>query len=532
MIRRWMALAVWGAVALPAAAQAADGWRLVAAYDATAIAQAGSDDNTFLWRSRPGMQDSCGEAKRPDGLGIFEAEAVATGLSPALVLMLAHDGEEAPPLTASQVRVSLGRGDDRILLQPMVEPRFLAFRFPGLPGEHQARWRKLVQTQLSVQACLEHKVGRGWLGAEYEQLRQAWLLDPPPFEQPSRRFFGGQAEPVPALRGAPDACFDIPPEDWGDALPSSRGAGAFGLQPSDVWGASLRPCPVRPVPPDAETMLPLSLFGDAATVEPSRAWQTVQIDFTAPEARDGDDRRVQDAAVRVRIGPPEGEAFYEGPLMEPLPQGDALGMIDVLARVPYRYPTLGVEGDDTRYTALVIPDWQLVEALRRLNRRAGDPGAGEVTAPMGTDPGDLVDGVGTVLLHPELLFVQVDDGRQTDAGWPNLAVVLQGRVGTAPYGYAVDVRSARSPIAVARAAAPSWWQVAWAQRAHVQATLYAALVFLAVAFAMGLARVRDLWTPVPRERASYWPGVGEVVISEAPTANTVEDAAPPQGGGL
>lgn len=533
---------MWTTIGLLAALSASHAsdtqpWRLVAAYDASTISRlevdldallgGAEDDTAFLWRTQPGMEDSCGPAKRPDGLGIFEAEAIASGLSPTLMLVL-EGPPDAAPLTTRDVRISMGRDGARVLLQPMVEPRYLALRFQQGVDGHEARWRKLLQTQLAVEACLEHKVGRGWLGADEEQLREAYLLDPPPFDQPSRRFFGGQAEPVPALRGSPDACLDAPLEDFGAELGASRGAGAFGLQPSDVWGASLRPCPRRLERPDDTTVLPLALpEGFEARPEPP-TWQSVHIDFKVPDALRAAERRVLDAAVGVRVGPPEGAPWYDGPLMEPLTDSDDLGLIDVLARVPYVYPRLITEDGRHAYTVLALPDWQLVEALRRLDRHITDPSTGGVEAPMATDPDDIVDGVGTVLRHPELVFVQLRG--QDDEAWPNLASVLRGRVTQGPWGYTVDARAARSPIALPGSKPPTWLQRAQAQQATLQAVLYLSTSIVGLAFLLGLRRLRDLWSTAPTERASYWPGVGEVVVSEAPTTGQVDDG-PPGGGG-
>ena len=52
---------------------------------------------------------------------------------------------------------------------------------------------------------MEHKVGRGWTGADGDRLRQAFLLDPPDNNRPDRRYFGGQKDPVPGMLGPADA---------------------------------------------------------------------------------------------------------------------------------------------------------------------------------------------------------------------------------------------------------------------------------------------------------------------------------------
>ena len=51
---------------------------------------------------------------------------------------------------------------------------------------------------------------------------------------------------------------------------------------------------------------------------------------------------------------------------------------------------------------LLVPNWQIVEALRRLER-GGDP-----EKAMGTPGRGVMDGVGTLLAQPHLLTVQVE----------------------------------------------------------------------------------------------------------------------------
>ena len=65
---------------------------------------------------------------------------------------------------------------------------------------------KLIRTQLEIELCLEHKVGRGWLGNDAENYGQAFLRDPPDHDRLDRKYFGGQRDPVPGLVGPSDAC--------------------------------------------------------------------------------------------------------------------------------------------------------------------------------------------------------------------------------------------------------------------------------------------------------------------------------------
>ena len=51
-----------------------------------------------------------------------------------------------------------------------------------------ARYQKFICTQLEIETCLEHKVGRGWLGNDRNRLRQAFLLDPPDGDRLDRKY--------------------------------------------------------------------------------------------------------------------------------------------------------------------------------------------------------------------------------------------------------------------------------------------------------------------------------------------------------
>ena len=65
------------------------GWRMVGAYDATAtMATVPDQARGYVWQAATGMTESCGPAKSPVGMGVFEAEAVANGLTPTLAILL------------------------------------------------------------------------------------------------------------------------------------------------------------------------------------------------------------------------------------------------------------------------------------------------------------------------------------------------------------------------------------------------------------------------------------------------------------
>lgn len=492
----WLAL-------LTTAAHAQD-WRVVAAYDSTSVAQLDPADPAYVWLADTDMMASCGPAKSPDGLGTFEAEAVSNGLTPTLALVLERTDPQAPPLTTHNLRVALGSGEDRVLLQPMVAPRHLSVSIDA--NDSTTRYQQLVRTQIEVETCLEHKTGRAWTGQDTPRLRQAFLLDPPAGLDPSRKYFGGQQDPVPALTGPPDACMQV---TW-DApqLPvSGRGEGSMSLVPTDVWGATLRPCtpneaPGRPVL-DASPGLTLSLSGQV--VAPPRRFATWENLHIALSLLDGD----ADEEARVHVAMSyEGTPLVDQALFQAEADEDgSRGIIDLMARVPYRFPTIGPEDDADRYAVLLIPNWQLVEALRRIERASVDE-------PLHTSPVGITDAVGTVLSHPDMLFVQTRPANPEATEWPNLASVLQSRTLGQPWGFAVASHVARSPIALPRPTPPSIEATLWAQRAMEQALLLASFLIIGIGVLAGLRRLPDLWSRVPEERANYWPGLGDINLAE------------------
>ncbi|MCA9573291.1 MAG: hypothetical protein KC656_35890, partial [Myxococcales bacterium] len=198
-------------------------WKLAGVYDATAAAWAPGLEEGYTWRPHAGMSTSCGPAKSPDGLGVFEAEAVGSRLTPVLAVVLRGEGRLGP----DDVRVSLGRGKPEILLQPMVEPRHLAITVQGESGTE--RVAQLVRTQLETETCMEHKTGRAWTGHDATRVRQAFLLDPPAGSDRSRKFFGGQTDPVPGLIGPPDACLRITGDNALRADAQGSGEGSLTL---------------------------------------------------------------------------------------------------------------------------------------------------------------------------------------------------------------------------------------------------------------------------------------------------------------
>lgn len=495
-----------GLMILLASVEARAGWSLVGVYDSAALLASSRDEDTprALWVASPGMTRSCGPAKAPDGLGLFEAETLANGDAPALAILLESSDRDGP-LGDEDVRVSLGLHGPEIRLYPAVSPRALAVTITG-PGA--LRHKQLVRTQLEMELCMEHKVGRGWIGGDGVGLRQAFLLDPPAVGGPDRKAFGGQRDPVPALLGPPDACLHRE-EGLNSSVVGGQGEGSLDLVPSDVWGAGLRWCGPEEVGGAAAVGLPgpiaLHLSGDEAS-PPPRERIALNVEIGAAE----DDL---DVKYTLRYG--DEVLASDAPLFSAVPAtpgqpAPSPGIQDLLAGVPYAYPSLGPPKENDRYALLLVPNWQVAEALRRL--KAGKPGAS-----MGDGGVGVIDAVGEVLSHPELLTVQVPGA---GGSWVNLSGALRGEPwGLRDWGYSAGMLTGRAPIALPGFERPSWESVSEAHRAGRHSLFLGAFAVAAGLCALGLRRLRDLWTPSPVERVTYWPDAeGDTSTASAPPA--------------
>ena len=512
------------------------GWKLVGAYDATALlatTEAAEDEGElpdYVWTPFPGMTSSCGPAKAPDGLGVFEAEALANSLTPTLAVVLERtEAAGEGPLSTAGVRVALGLEKPEFLLQPAVLPRYITVR---VGGEGNVHHKQLVRTQLQMETCMEHKTGRGWVGGTASNLRQAFLLDPPDEENwgSDRMYFGGQRNPIPPLLGPPDACI-VEGEELGVSGGGGAGEGSLDLVPSDVWGASLRSCAVeeRPGAPMMRRpgMVPLRIsgLGDLPIRRPNPYWSDLAVlvephDSALWKAANPTNT---DESVRVDVlwSDPSGQGvtlLEQYPLFDRPEGGDGegwsagAGMTDLLARVPYYYPSVGMPEDDGRYVLLLVPNWQIVEGLRRLFSEERHPDRPKATAGAGVQYG-----VGWVLEHPEYLFVQVPDPESEevadkeeleDETWLDLTEIMGGGTGgLRNWGYTVGMLSGRKPIALPAKDSPVWKQASLAQRAKHQSLFLGGVAVLAFFLLVGLRRLPDLWTRIPEERVDYWPGV-------------------------
>lgn len=509
-------------------------WELVGAYDATGTLEAGKVPMAgYVWRAAPGMESSCGPSKGPLGLGTFEAEAIGNGLTPTLALVLHYGGPGRPePLNPDTLQLSVVDPEDmenkRFPLEPAVVPRRLAVEIEGPPETAQVQ--QLVSTQFSIELCLEHKLGRGWLGSDAARVRQAFMLDRPrgsDGEGEDRRYFAGQREPVPALLGPPDACAVLPPGQRSSGeLDGLGGAGSLRMAASDIWSAGLRPCTSRnPAHPEDALATPKLL-----PLRSSTPWGKLYYEPPEPRRLRVEVTRGEDQLDRFDIkdvvvaGTDETEtSILEQPqLLFPKAVEDptSTDLTDVLALLRHQYPLVR-DGTSTLddpdepgsdwYTVLLVPDWQVVQAVSLLNTGAQPKRA---SGPR--------NGVAWLLANPQYLSVQVAPGAEqvpassaagpagTDGAWPDLMATAIGREFrfVRDWGYTVGLLHGRKPVFLP-AGEPVPWEVAQlAQRANLQGGFLVAMATFLFILGAGLRRFRDLWTPVPKERADYWPGVG------------------------
>lgn len=532
-------------LAAVALASGGSNWRLVGAYDAAAIGVLEPELRTeFVWAEAQDMAASCGPAKAPRGMGRPEAEAMGQRLFPTLALVLERPRTTQGAntrLTTSDVVVGLGLGEIEQYLRPAVEPRSLAIHIDdgGLTREAQ-----LIRTQLAIQLCLEHKVGRGWTGGPQKHVRQAFLLDQPD-DVSGDFYFGGQVRPVPALLGPPDACFA---GDEAEALTTAQGAGArkIDLVPADVWGAGLRACPrsLRDVSAPSVSIrrdhrqLPLQVADESGIPQPAppSRWAHLQIDLSRT---DGD-------AVLVDMALDNEQLVTGTPLFAEGDVDASLGrrpMEDLLAQVPLRYPSAGLVGDEDRYTVLLIPGWQVGVALELLaQQHDGTPNSDrdgdgrldeEVEDPAFADAELLDDPVAWLLAHPEHLYVQAaPDTKAERMPEGDLAAVLgKDPIGLRTWGYTVGMAAARTPIVLPADQPPTWKQVSAAQRMSAHAGFLAATGICLAMMVLGLRRLADLWTRVPEERADYWPGRTEAETEQEDMASGPETMGANMSGG-
>jgi hypothetical protein len=485
-------------------------YRLVGVYDASSVVGLDPElPRDYLWRAAKGMDESCGPAKGADGIGLYDADLIANRMSPTLAIVLEHNldideyleqkksqakmraqaamgsafdvekwerewnvkegkNRRRDAVTQSDLAIALGIDEAEYRLSPAVMPRHIAVRIDG--DDSNIRYQQLVRTQFEVELCMEHKVGRGWIGNDGKRLRQAFLLDKPEGDGKDRRYFGGQRDPVPSLLGPPDACLRVSDSlQAATSVSGGKGEGAMGLVPADVWGAALRNCSAfegkgqRVLQPARTVPLQLSDVGDPQGRDRDIYWSDLVIEV-------GSGERDEDINVTVtyenkwlgdRWNPKILEDRPLFPTATDLAEEMAAaglsvesnsnasekkeGMRDLMAGIPHIYPTIGPRYDPDRYVVLMVPNWQITEGLRRLFDRQCEDAENRcictVTEHDGSftclnDYGDectlseeaeaecaeqldldnpmpsgglgIQDGVGWVLENPSLLYVLVD----------------------------------------------------------------------------------------------------------------------------
>ena len=521
--------------ATEAAPSAIPEWRLVGLYDSAALLalehEGAKPPAMSAWRPHAGMSRACGPVKHPDGLGMFEAEAVAAGHSPALVVLLEATTPSARALTSDTLRVSLRINDDENDdseswgLHPMVDPRRLALSlsWEGLDAEAGTPPEvRLVETQLRVESCMEHKTGRAWIGGDRGAVRQAYLLDPPRANKDDpnalilggdRRYYVGQPTPVPAMLGPSETCVrarggkdttePLRDASAGDTS-QSKGEGSLDLIPTDVWGAEVPVCEKGNRAVGVGHWLPwrLERSGGAPPVVKPTPQSELSVHL----------RRVGEGPVQVTLTMDKEELLSEQPLFSaPEQAGEEQPLVDLLAHVPLRYPRLSHPTETSRvYTALIIPAWQLNEALDA------------TTVATGANEGDVLDGVGWALRHPDRLSVLVHKGGgETDEAdskdWASLTSGAVGeRVAPRSWGYIVGHLDSRAPLLAVGSQEPSWTSALIARRADAQAVFLLSCATLLLIVSAGLWRVRDLWSAVPEEPVTWWPTPPDAAGKAAP----------------
>ncbi len=477
-------------------------WSLVGLYDGAALARLDGLPGTggYTWQADGAVEDWCGRAKGPLGLGgAMDAELMARGRAPFLVAVVAGPAEER--LTTADVSVFVSRRGDaaagegqqasagRQLLAPAVVPRQLevsVLQDATVDPDGVREMTRQLQAQLTVQLCLEHQAGRAWTGVAEDPTRRAstnpmqniFMLDE--VEDETRRMFVGQGAAAAPLLGPPvwlpqwKPSADAPAGLTGRQL---RSADLFAfrspasrphheplrptLAPLRAWpdrfvplsggGAACPGCEWAPAPPEGVQELVLTVtelgLGDQ-TPQPlglSAAWRTRR------SGAEANSEWIQWSDGEVRQIP--GDDGAEGDGIKALP--------DVLGAVPYEFPRLIARpvdspqriqrvGSEPALTLLLIPNWQLVNAWRFVERGRPDP--------LGSLGPETVDAVGWILENPELLGIQKLDASGAAADERravSLSASLNGErsgglewLPKPRFGATPDFRALSTPVAV------------------------------------------------------------------------------------
>ena len=389
-------------------------FQLVGVYDLASLMKTSRvDGSKFKWQPDSEMQKSCGNAKAPYNMNIMEAEAVASGMMSTLVVLLKRtespsyldrNDEECKPdkvqdcmlkykeVSTEDIVIGLGVEKMEFALKPMVKPRnlYVSIKGHGKSLEEGSskdseegssenldttRFQKLIKTQFELELCLEHKVGRAWRGGREKQLRQGFLLDPADEGGNDRKFFNGQRDPVSALIGPPRALLYKGDQSIvHDSAEALKGRGDINMTPSDIWGASLPSADRASPPPIVKRLrhLPFQISENGSRMLSRRRdyYSEVRIEVFAEKGTAEGKKDSDQEDVRIDVTYKSKKIMEQAELF---PGGDKTKLTDILTNLPYAYPTMGTKEEPDMYVALMIPNWQIVEGLRRMfGRRCVD----------------------------------------------------------------------------------------------------------------------------------------------------------------
>ena len=194
---------------------------------------------------------------------------------------------------------------------------------------------------------------------------------------------------------------------------------------------------------------------------------------------------------------------------------------DVVGQLPRYLPRFVSTQDPSRsYSLLLIPDWQLVRALK--------PGASLA----GFTRSETWDGVGTVLRHPERLHLQLvtQEGAMTV---PDLLSPLRSTGASLP-GQFPGLWASSAPVFLPLAGPDE--PVGLLHHSLAFHSIWASITLagqLAVVLVLllGLTRLSELWQTPPLERAMYWPGQGRRRQPHDTETTEEEDETPEEAEG-
>lgn len=489
--------------------------RAVALYDLTALGWITPPSKVpFVWSSDPAVRAACGPERAPAGLGRPEAELMATAQMPVLAIVLEHIGPPVlhrVPLRSDRVRLYL-EGPEPVFLQPALLPLDLTV-VPGLATAEPILGQTIF-FQLTVQLCAEYKLGRAWTGTSDEaRLNQAFVRGVP--VAPEQAYFRGQAAPVsPSLapsRWSLDLYQSQPPRwleevwgEWASDVPQSPS-----LTEADIWAARAP----RPPLEGTSTLKPLQPLafqaGGGSVCRPHRLVESLAPSI--PPCVTPVPVPSHTLELRLEPSPTRAHATVLTALLDPDPTSNDTGTPlltqelftdekaeDLVGRLPRYLPRFVSTLDPTHsYSLLLIPDWQLVRALKP---------DGMLT---GFTRTETWDGVGTLLRHPERLHLQLvtQDGALTV---PDLLSPLRSAGASLP-GQFPGLWASAAPVflpegdgtqRVGALQHNTAFHSAWAS------ITLAGQLLMTLMLVAGALRLSELWQTPPLERAMYWPGQG------------------------